>query len=40
MTWGRRRIRACFWWESQKDRFYLEDLYFGKKIKLKWIFER
>jgi hypothetical protein len=33
-------MHAGFWWESQNQRDYLEDLDVGGRIILKWIFDK
>jgi hypothetical protein len=33
-------MHIAFWWESQKERDYYEDLDVGRTIALKWILEK
>jgi hypothetical protein len=37
---GRIGIHVGFWWENQKERGNLENLYIGGRIILKWILEK
>jgi hypothetical protein len=38
--WGRRGMLIEYWWKSQKEKEYSEDLDVGGRIRLKWILEK
>jgi hypothetical protein len=37
---GKKRNAYRVLWENKKERAHLEDLYLGRRIILKWIFEK
>jgi hypothetical protein len=39
-AWKRREKCTRFWWESQKERYHLEDQGVGGKMGSEWILER